>query len=239
MFRGERPARGRYRQFYQLGAECIGDAGPGCDAEMIDALVGFLQDIGIAAPDVFINSIGSGDTRARYKDALAAALDAAEGQALAPTRSDGSRRTRSASSTRSTPPMPRRSRTRPTILDFLTDADRAHWDELRRQPRRARHAVQDRPEARPRARLLHAHARSRSKARYDKLRRGQHSPRRRPLRRHGEGPRRPGDPGDRLRRRPRAPASSPAPSRSSASVVDVFVAPLGEGTQARGARSRA
>src|SRR5450432_1746504 len=59
MFRGERPAKGRYRQFYQVGAECFGVAGPGCDAEMIDALVGFLVEIGIPKPDVFINSIGS------------------------------------------------------------------------------------------------------------------------------------------------------------------------------------
>src|SRR5690349_7789344 len=48
MFRAERPQRGRYRQFHQVGAECIGDVGPGCDAEMIDALVGFLKEIGIA-----------------------------------------------------------------------------------------------------------------------------------------------------------------------------------------------
>ena len=63
MFRHERPQRGRYRQFNQVGAECFGDAGPGSDAEMIDALVGFLEAIGIPQPDVFLNSIGSGDTR--------------------------------------------------------------------------------------------------------------------------------------------------------------------------------
>ena len=45
-------------QFYQVGAECFGDAGPGCDAEMIDALVGFLVEIGIPKPDVFINGAG-------------------------------------------------------------------------------------------------------------------------------------------------------------------------------------
>lgn len=132
MFRAERPQRGRYRQFYQLGAECIGDAGPGCDAEMIDALVGFLQDIGIDKPDVFLNSIGSGDTRARYKEALVSALSpmkeklSAESQrrlATNPLRILDSKHPADAEAIA----------TAPTILDFLSDADRAHWDELRRQ----------------------------------------------------------------------------------------------------------
>ena len=39
MFRAERPQRGRYRQFWQVGSEIFGDPGPGCDAEMIDMLV--------------------------------------------------------------------------------------------------------------------------------------------------------------------------------------------------------
>lgn len=132
MFRAERPQRGRYRQFYQLGAECIGDAGPGCDAEMIDALVGFLQDIGIEKPDVFLNSIGSGDTRARYKEALTTALSPMKDKLSA----DSQRRltTNPLRILDSKHPADAEAiATAPTILDFLSDADRAHWDELRRQ----------------------------------------------------------------------------------------------------------
>src|SRR5438128_9703355 len=70
MFRAERPQRGRYRQFSQVGAECFGDPGPACDAEMIDALVRFLEEIGIDKPDVFVSSIGGPETRAKYKEAL-------------------------------------------------------------------------------------------------------------------------------------------------------------------------
>jgi histidyl-tRNA synthetase len=70
MFRGERPAKGRYRQFYQAGCELYGDAGPLCDAEMIQLVAGFFQDIGITAFQVHVNSLGSGDTRARYREAL-------------------------------------------------------------------------------------------------------------------------------------------------------------------------
>lgn len=131
MFRAERPQRGRYRQFYQLGAECIGDPGPGCDAEMIDALAGFLREIGVAAPDVFINSIGSGDTRARYKDALVAALTPMKDELSA----DSQRRlaTNPLRILDSKHPADAEAVARaPTILDFLSDADRAHWDELRR-----------------------------------------------------------------------------------------------------------
>ncbi|HEX8796678.1 MAG TPA: ATP phosphoribosyltransferase regulatory subunit, partial [Polyangiaceae bacterium] len=70
MFRAERPQRGRYRQFYQLGAEIFGDAGPGCDAEMIDMLVQFLTELRIPDLRVFINSLGGPKTRALYRDAL-------------------------------------------------------------------------------------------------------------------------------------------------------------------------
>jgi histidyl-tRNA synthetase len=70
MFRGERPARGRYRQFYQLGAEIFGDAGPACDAEMIDMLVAFLQGIGVTDAEVLVNSLGGPEARAKYRQAL-------------------------------------------------------------------------------------------------------------------------------------------------------------------------
>jgi histidyl-tRNA synthetase len=131
MFRAERPQRGRYRQFYQLGAECLGDAGPGCDAEMIDALVGFLEEIGIPQPDVFVNTLATAETRAKYKDALVAHLEpmkdklSADSQrrlATNPLRILDSKHPSDAEAIAGAP----------TILDFLDEADRAHWDELRR-----------------------------------------------------------------------------------------------------------
>jgi histidyl-tRNA synthetase len=72
MFRGERPAKGRYRQFHQAGCEHYGDAGPLCDAEMVSFLVGFLQSLGIEGLAVHVSSLGSGDTRVRYREALRA-----------------------------------------------------------------------------------------------------------------------------------------------------------------------
>jgi histidyl-tRNA synthetase len=75
MFRAERPQRGRYRQFYQLGAEIFGDAGPACDAELIDLLVSFFHELGIADAQVYVNSMGGAESRARYREALVAYLE--------------------------------------------------------------------------------------------------------------------------------------------------------------------
>lgn len=70
MFRGERPARGRYRQFHQAGCEVFGDAGPAVDAEMIDMLVGLFRRLGIEDVEVVVNSLGSKGTRDRYRERL-------------------------------------------------------------------------------------------------------------------------------------------------------------------------
>lgn len=74
MFRGERPARGRYRQFWQAGAELYGDPGPASDAEMIDMLARLFRDLGVKQTDVVVSSLGGADSRARYRDALLAYL---------------------------------------------------------------------------------------------------------------------------------------------------------------------
>ena len=63
MFRAERPQRGRYRQFWQAGAEIFGDPGPACDAEMVDLLVRFLREIGVPDARVLVNSLGDAAAR--------------------------------------------------------------------------------------------------------------------------------------------------------------------------------
>ncbi|MGH7282820.1 MAG: histidine--tRNA ligase, partial [Polyangiaceae bacterium] len=74
MFRAERPQRGRYRQFHQVGAEIFGDPGPACDAELIDLLVGFMRELEIPDLRVLVSSIGGPNVRARYREALVAFL---------------------------------------------------------------------------------------------------------------------------------------------------------------------
>ena len=79
-FRRERPQKGRYRQFYQIGAEVIGPASSGSespvrDAELLEMLATLLDRLGIAGWTLELNSIGCAADRARYNEALRQALD--------------------------------------------------------------------------------------------------------------------------------------------------------------------
>ena len=76
-FRYERPQRGRYRQFHQIGAEILGDAGPLSDAELISMLMRFLEELGHRGLDVLINTVGDAASRGAYRDALLAYLQPA------------------------------------------------------------------------------------------------------------------------------------------------------------------
>ena len=72
MFRHERPQRGRYRQFHQLGAECFGSAEPELDAELIAMTAQFWRELGLSGLRLEINSLGSREARAAYRDRLQA-----------------------------------------------------------------------------------------------------------------------------------------------------------------------
>ena len=67
MFRRERPQRGRYRQFHQIGAEALGFAGPEVDAELILLAAALWKEIGIADWRLEINSLGQPDERALHR----------------------------------------------------------------------------------------------------------------------------------------------------------------------------
>ena len=78
-FRRERPQKGRYRQFYQVGAEALGPASAGSesparDAEIIAMLAHLLREVGIREWSLEINSVGCAADRARYNQALREAL---------------------------------------------------------------------------------------------------------------------------------------------------------------------
>jgi len=72
MFRYERPQAGRYRQFWQIGAELLGSAKPEADAEMIDLLRAILEDVGLKNVTVLLNSLGDSVCRPRYREAIRA-----------------------------------------------------------------------------------------------------------------------------------------------------------------------
>jgi histidyl-tRNA synthetase len=63
MFRRERPQKGRYRQFYQIGAEAIGSESPFVDAEVIEMVVQLLQSVGLKDFKLLLNSVGDANCR--------------------------------------------------------------------------------------------------------------------------------------------------------------------------------
>lgn len=70
MFRHDQPQQGRYRQFYQLGAETLGDGSEAVDAELIFLAWKLLDSVGIEGYNVHINSIGDANCRPAYMKAL-------------------------------------------------------------------------------------------------------------------------------------------------------------------------
>ena len=72
MFRHERPQRGRYRQFYQLGAEVLGFPGPEVDAELMVLAHQLLADLGLRNIRVELNSLGVPAERRAHREALVA-----------------------------------------------------------------------------------------------------------------------------------------------------------------------
>ena len=70
MFRRERPQKGRYRQFFQIGAEAIGTESPFIDAEVIEMVVVTLREVGISGFTLLLNSVGCKKCRAKFNEAL-------------------------------------------------------------------------------------------------------------------------------------------------------------------------
>jgi histidyl-tRNA synthetase len=79
-FRHERPQAGRYRQFHQLGVECIGTASPLADAEAIGLLADLLAELGVPGVELRLGSLGSFEARQAYLEELREHLRAHEGE---------------------------------------------------------------------------------------------------------------------------------------------------------------
>jgi histidyl-tRNA synthetase len=130
MFRRERPQKGRYRQFFQIGAEAIGSDSPAIDAEVIEMVVAVLREVGITGFEVLINSVGSKASRVRYNEALRQELEKVK-QSLC---SDCQRRSETNPLRVLDCKVPEDQPlidTLPSILDFLDDGDREHFRQVR------------------------------------------------------------------------------------------------------------
>jgi histidyl-tRNA synthetase len=75
-YRAEAPQRGRYRQFWQVGAEVIGSGAPETDAELIVLLADLLESAGVRGARLKLSSLGAPETRAEYREELKSYLRA-------------------------------------------------------------------------------------------------------------------------------------------------------------------
>jgi len=75
MFRHERPQKGRYRQFHQIGVEALGFAGPDMDAEHIILCARMWRELGLSNLQLELNTLGDPEARARYRARLVAYLE--------------------------------------------------------------------------------------------------------------------------------------------------------------------
>lgn len=131
MFRHERPQKGRYRQFHQIGVETFGMQGPDIDAEVLVLSARILRELGVADyVQLQINSLGSAAARTTYKEALVAYLSRVQDQ----LDDDSKRRL-------TTNPMrildskdentQRLLNAAPVFMDYLDDESRVHFEGLK------------------------------------------------------------------------------------------------------------
>ncbi len=130
MFRHERPQRGRYRQFHQVGVEALGFAGPEVDAEVILMCRALWRDLGLADVRLEINSLGDSTERRAHRAALIAYFEAHSGLLDAEaTRRLHSNPLRILDT--KNPAMQPLVEAAPKLMDFLGEASLKHFDAVR------------------------------------------------------------------------------------------------------------
>ena len=131
MFRHERPQKGRYRQFHQVGIEAYGLDGPDIDAEVILLSARLWKQLGLDAHVTLeLNSLGSPEARAAYRDTLVAYFERHH-----ELLDEDSRRRLSSNPLRildsKNPDMAEMLADAPQLLDHLDDASREHFEALK------------------------------------------------------------------------------------------------------------
>ena len=130
MFRHERPQRGRYRQFHQIGAEALGFAGPEVDAELILLAAALWRELGLSDWRLEINSLGQPEERAQHRAQLIAYLER-----HADRLDEEARRRLHSNPLRildtKNPAMQDLVNGAPRLIDFLGASSLAHFDALK------------------------------------------------------------------------------------------------------------
>ncbi|MCU0803484.1 MAG: histidine--tRNA ligase [Burkholderiales bacterium] len=127
MFRHERPQKGRYRQFHQIGVEALGLPGPDIDAEHLLMCARLWDDLGLSGIRLHLNSLGSPEERQRHRAALVAYLESHR-----ETLDEDSRRRLATNPLRvldsKNPAMQAMIEGAPRLLDQLGEASLAHFE---------------------------------------------------------------------------------------------------------------
>jgi histidyl-tRNA synthetase len=143
-FRYERPQAGRFREFSQIGVELFGVPGPAAEAEVLEMLFDFLRGLGFRSLSVSLNSVGTGETRAKFGEALRAHVEPRAG-----AFGEDDRRKLVDNPLRlfdSKDPAVRSAlEGAPRTLDFLDDESRRHHESVRRLLEEAGIAYRDDP----------------------------------------------------------------------------------------------
>ncbi len=130
MFRHERPQRGRYRQFHQIGAEALGFPGPELDAELILLAAALWRELGLTDVRLELNSLGQPEERRQHREALIAYLQAHEDQL-----DEEARRRLHSNPLRildtKNPAMQDLVNAAPRLIDHLGPASLAHFDAVK------------------------------------------------------------------------------------------------------------
>lgn len=129
MFRHERPQKGRYRQFHQIGVEAYGFNGPDIDAEMIMLTARLWKALGLKGVTLQINSLGSTEARLAYREVLIAYFE----QHQSELDEDSQRRLHSNPLRildSKNPEMQALNDAAPKLIDYLDDESKQHFEQL-------------------------------------------------------------------------------------------------------------
>lgn len=129
-FRAERPQKGRYRQFHQFGCEVIGADDPRADAEVIALMLAIYEELGVSRTELRINTLGSTESRPRYKEALKAYF-----QPYSDQLTETSRKRLETNPLRILDTKEEKEREllhdAPVLLDFVDEESRAQYEEVK------------------------------------------------------------------------------------------------------------
>ncbi len=130
MFRRERPQKGRYRQFFQIGAEAIGSESPVVDAEVIEMVIDILKGAGLSGFTLLLNSVGDANCRPQYIERLRQELKSVAPQMCGDCQRRAETNPLRVLDCKVEADQPIIDKL-PTILDHLCEPCRAHFDAVK------------------------------------------------------------------------------------------------------------